>query len=281
MVENLIKAGAFDSLNGTRKQLMSVYPIYMDGIAKDRKQNMEGQMSLFDLGDTGIKKELAMELPDIGEYPKNELLSYEKEVLGVYVSGHPLEEDEALWRRVITNKTNDFVYDDAAGSARVDDGARVTIGGLIESKTIKYTRNNKVMAFLTIEDLVGNVEVIVWPDDYEKNSKWLAEDSKVFIEGRVSAEDEKDAKVICNRIIPFESIPKKLWIRFATKAAYTEKQDMLNKLIADSDGKDIIVLYIDETKEKKQLPANMTIRADADTVARFAEAFGTDNVKLT
>ena len=281
VIENFIKSGALDVFPGNRKQLISVYSIYMDGILKDRKQNMEGQMSLFDIADSDTKSDMSIELPNLTEYPKNELLAMEKEVLGVYVSGHPLEENEAVWRRNITNLTTDFLYDETEGSAKVSDGARVRIGGLIESKTVKYTKNNKVMAFLTIEDLVGTVEVIVWPDDYEKNSRWLNEDSKVFIEGRVSAEEEKDAKVICNRIVPFESIPRKVWIRFATKSAYAESEDKLKKLIADSDGKDIIVIYIDETKEKKVMPDNMSILADDDMINRLSQIFGSDNVKLT
>ena len=281
VVESFIKAGAFDSLPGTRKQLMNVYTVYMDGIIKDRKQNMAGQMSLFDIAGDDEKSRMGMELPDIGEYPKNELLMYEKEVLGVYVSGHPLEENEALWRRNITNRTVDFLYDETTGSAKVVDGSRVTIGGIIESKTVKYTKTNKIMAFLTIEDLVGNVEVIVWPDDYEKNQKWLVEDSRVFIEGRVSAEDEKDAKVICSRIIPFDSVPKKVWIKFKTKDDYAGAEERINNLIADSDGKDIIVIYIEDTKEKKELPGNMSISADEEMISKLSAEFGKDNIRLT
>ncbi len=281
VVENFIKSGAFDKFPGTRKQLMNVYSIYMDGIVKDRKQNMAGQMSLFDIAEPDEQSSMTVDLPDIGEYSKNEMLALEKEVLGIYVSGHPLEENEALWRRHITNITTDFMYDDTEGCAKVTDGARVTIGGIIESRTIKYTKTNKVMAFLTIEDLVGTVEVIVWPDDYEKNSKWLTEDSKVFIEGRVSAEEEKDAKVICNRITPFDAIPKKLWIKFPTKEEYAKNVEHLNKIIADSDGKDIIVIYIDSTKEKKTLPPSSNVLADAGLVARLSDAFGIDNIRLT
>lgn len=279
VVESCIKAGAFDSLPGTRKQLMNVYSTYMDSIVKERKQNMEGQMSLFDMADTDDT--MAMELPNVGEYSKNELLAFEKEVLGIYVSGHPLEENEALWRRTITNMTSDFLYDENEGSAKVSDGQRVTVGGIIESKTVKYTKNNKIMAFVTIEDLVGNVEVIVWPDDYEKNSMNLIEDSKVFIEGRVSAEEEKDAKVICSRIIPFDSVPRKVWIKFKTKDEYNSESDRLNKIIADSDGKDIIVIYIEDTKEKKVLPKSATVMADENLMAVLSDAFGSDSVRLT
>ena len=281
VVENLIKAGAFDSIPGTRKQLMNVYAGYMDSVVKDRKQNMAGQLSLFDIADPDTAKDMSMDLPDIGEYSRGELLSYEKEVLGVYVSGHPLEENEALWRRTITNRTNDFIYDESLGCAKVRDGEKVTIGGIIEAKTVKYTKKNEIMAFLTIEDLVGTVEVIVWPRDYEKNAGWLVEDSKVFVEGRVSAEDEKDAKVICNRIIPFDSVPKRLWIRFANREEYRSGEDRMNKLIADSDGKDIIVLYFTDTKERDFLPQSRSIMADEEMVSKFKEAFGSDNVKLT
>ena len=281
VVENAIKAGAFDAFPGTRKQLMNVYAKYVDGILKDRKQNMAGQMTLFDLADSDTKTELSVDLPDIGEYSKNEMLALEKEVLGVYVSGHPLEENEALWRRTITNMTTDFLYDESERSAKVSDGQRVVIGGIIESKTVKYTKTNRVMAFLTVEDLVGNVEVIIWPDDYDKNQKYLGEDSKVFIEGRVSAEEEKDAKVICNRIIPFDSVPKKVWIKFPTKGDYASSEDVLNKIIADSDGNDIIVIYVEDTKEKKTLPKSMSVRADENLIGKLSDAFGSDNVRLT
>nr|MCR5672464.1 DNA polymerase III subunit alpha [Lachnospiraceae bacterium] len=281
VVENFIKAGAFDSLPGTRKQLMNIYSIYMDGILKDRKQNMAGQMSLFDLADNDTANDFSVDLPDVGEYSKNEKLAFEKEVLGIYVSGHPLEENEALWRRTITNKTTDFQYNEDEERTKVSDGERVTIGGMIESKTVKYTKTNKVMAFVTIEDLVGNVEVIIWPDDYEKNSRYLTEDSKVFIEGRASVEEEKDAKVICSRIIPFDSIPKKVWIKFKNRDEYEKSTEILNKLIADSDGKDIIVIYIEETKEKKELPRSSSVNANEILVAKLSDAFGSDNVRLT
>ncbi|MCR5589987.1 MAG: DNA polymerase III subunit alpha [Lachnospiraceae bacterium] len=281
VVENFIKSGAFDTLPGTRKQLMSVYAAYMDGILKDRKQNMAGQMTLFDIAGQDAKADMSMELPDVGEYPKNEMLAYEKEVLGVYVSGHPLEEYESVWRRTITNVTTDFAYDEEIGTSKASDGQKVTIGGIIETRTVKYTKTNKVMAFLTIEDLLGTVEVIVWPDDYEKNSRYLEEDSKVFIEGRVSAEEEKDAKVICNRIIPFESVPRKVWIKFATREEYAQNEEKLKNVIADSDGKDIIVIYIDATKEKKTLPANMSVNAGRELIDSLSEAFGEDNVRVT
>ena len=281
VVENCIKAGAFDALPGTRKQKMNVYGILMDSIAKDRKQNMTGQMSLFDVIDDSAKKELSMEMPNVGEFPKEEILAYEKEVLGIYVSGHPLDAYESVWKRNITNKTSDFIYDDETGETIVKDGTRATIGGIIESRTVKYTKNNKVMAFLTLEDIVGTVEVIVWPSDYEKNSRYLNEESKVFIEGRVNAEEEKDAKLICDKIIPFEMVPRKLWVKFETKEIYEENIEDLSKIIAESDGKDIIVIYINSTKEMKSLSKNQCVNADEELIERLSQRFGEDNVKLT
>ena len=281
VVENFIKAGAFDCLPGTRKQLMSVYSLYMDNIISDRKHNLAGQMSLFDIVDEDTKEDMTVELPDIGEFSKNDILAYEKEVLGIYVSGHPLEEDENMWRKHITNMTSDFVLDEDTNTTKAVDGARATVGGIIESKTIKYTKNNKVMAFLTIEDLVGTVEVIVWPNDYEKNSKWLTEDSRVFIEGRISAEEDKDAKLICDKIIPFEQIPKKLWVKFATKEDYVQNEKLLLSTIAEFDGKDIIVIYIEATKEMKSLPRSQSVRADEELIFKLSEIFGKDNVKIT
>ena len=214
VIENFIKAGAFDGLGGTRKQFMIVYTHIMDHIQNDKKNNMAGQISLFDIASEEEKENFDIKMPDVGEYSKEMILAFEKEVLGIYVSGHPLEEYEGIWRKNITNITSDFYLDEETGAMRVQDGQNITIGGLIAEKKIKYTKNDKVMAFLTLEDLAGSVEVIVFPKVYEKSSASLNEDSKVFIKGRVSAEEEKDGKVICESIQSFDDIHKELWIKF-------------------------------------------------------------------
>lgn len=203
-IENFIKAGALDSLGGTRKQCMSVYVQILDHITKDKKNNMAGQMSLFDIATEDSKEEFDIRMPEVGEYPKEMMLAFEKEVLGIYVSGHPLEEYQELLERHITHKTTDFMLDEETGVVTVPDQINVVIGGMIAEKTVKYTKNDKVMAFLNIEDLVGNVEVVVFPKDYEKYSALLMEDAKVFIKGRTSVEEEKDGKLICEQIVSFE-----------------------------------------------------------------------------
>lgn len=203
-IENFIKAGALDSLGGTRKQCMSVYVQILDHITKDKKNNMAGQMSLFDIATEDSKEEFDIRMPDVGEYSKEMMLGFEKEVLGIYVSGHPLEEYQELLERHITNRTTDFMLDEETGVVTVPDQVNVVIGGMIAEKTVKYTKNDKVMAFLNIEDLVGNVEVVVFPKDYEKYSALLMEDAKIFIKGRTSVEEEKDGKLICEQIASFE-----------------------------------------------------------------------------
>ncbi len=154
-MENLIKAGAFDSLGGTRKQYMCVYVRIMEGIQQDKKNNMAGQMSLFDLVGEDQKEEFDVKLPDVGEYPKELMLSFEKEVLGIYISGHPLEEYQDIWEKHITARTAEFFLQEETGEAGVTDGSRAMIGGMVADKTIKYTKDNKVMAFIKLEDLVG------------------------------------------------------------------------------------------------------------------------------
>ena len=219
-IEHFIKSGAFDSFGCTRRQLMSVYVQILDSIQNGKKGVMSGQMSLFDIVSEEEKAELEIKMPDVGEYDKELLLSFEKEVLGFYVSGHPMEEYEALWSKYITAKTTDFYLDEETHRTVVEDGSRATIGGMIMDKKIKYTKNDQIMAFLTVEDMVGSVEVIVFPKDYEKNSYKLTDENKVFIQGRVSVEEERDGKLISEKITAFDEIPRKVWLKFPNMDSY-------------------------------------------------------------
>ena len=280
-VESFIKAGALDGLGGTRKQFMSVFSQVMDRTQKDRKNNMAGQLSLFDIVEEEEKEGLALKLPDVGEYPKEMKLAFEKEVLGIYVSGHPLEEYETAWRKKISNTTADFAYDEEVQGVRVKDGAKAVIGGLIAGKTIKYTKDNKIMAFLTIEDLVGTVEVIVFPKTYEQSASFLTEDAKVFVQGRISVEEDKDGKLICEKIVPFTELKKKVWIKFPDMEAYKAAEAGLMDTLRESEGKDGIVIYIENPKAKKELPPNQNVEADESLVNRLQERFGRENVTVT
>ena len=279
-IENFIKAGALDSLGGTRKQFMSIYVQILDHVQRDKKNSMAGQMSLFDIVTDEEKENFDVQLPNVGEYSKEMLLAFEKEVLGIYVSGHPLQEYEGIWRKRINATTADFALDEETGATRVRDGAVVTIGGIITEKTIKYTKNDKVMAFLTIEDLVGTVEVVVFPRDYEKHASLLTEDAKVFIRGRASVEEDKDGKVICEKILPFDQLTKKIWIKFKTLDDYQAAEEKLFSAIAESEGDDGVVIYIQNPKAMKELPKNRNVKADEQLVTSLGNLFGEENVRV-
>lgn len=279
-IEHFIKAGALDSLGGTRKQFMSVYIQIMDHIQQDKKNNMAGQISLFDIVSEEEKEDYEIKLPDVGEYSKEMKLAFEKEVLGIYISGHPLEEYQDLWRKNITNTTADFALDEELNATIVQDGKTATIGGMITEKKIKYTKNEKVMAFLQVEDLVGSVEVIVFPRDYEKYGSFLSEDNKVFIKGRVSVEEDRDGKMICEKIVPFDDIPKKLWIKFPTRTAYEEKKQALFDILKESEGNDSVVIYVENPKSMYPLKDNWNVDAEEGLIGRLEEQFGRENIKV-
>lgn len=279
-IENFIKSGAFDGLGGTRKQFMMIYIQILDSVNQEKKSSMSGQMSLFDIMGEEERKSFEIKLPDVGEYSRETKLAFEKEVLGVYISGHPLEEYEQSWRRNISAVTSDFYPDEETGQPHVLDGSKQIVGGMITEKTIKYTRNNKIMAFLTLEDLVGTMEIVVFPRDYEKNAHMMEADSKVFVQGRVSAEDDKPSKLICEKISSFEAIPKELWIQFAGKTEYEQQVHHLYELLNYSDGNDQVVVYLKKERMMKRLPASRSVLINNSLVEMLTKEYGTENVKV-
>ena len=279
-IENFIKSGALDSLAGTRKQKMMIYIQILEQVNQEKKYSMSGQMTLFDLVGEEGKQEFDIPLPNVGEYEKSNLFAFEKEVLGVYVSGHPLEEYEQRWRRSISATTLDFQPDEETGHSKVRDGSREVVGGLIAAKTIKHTKTNKVMAFLTLEDLLGTVEVVVFPKDYEKNKQYLDDDSKIFVRGRVSEEDESASKLICENIVPFEEIKKELWIQYENKAEYLKEEQNLYQMLKSSEGPDSVVIYCKEEKAIKRLPMNRNVGIDQILLGRLTNCYGEKRVKV-
>ena len=279
-IENFIKSGSLDSLAGTRKQKMMIYIQILEQVNQEKKYSMSGQMTLFDLVGEEEKQEFDIPLPNVGEYEKSNLFAFEKEVLGVYVSGHPLEEYEQRWRRSISATTLDFQPDEETGHSKVRDGSREVVGGLIAAKTIKHTKTNKVMAFLTLEDLLGTVEVVVFPKDYEKNKQYLEDDSKIFVRGRVSEEDESASKLICENIVPFEEIKKELWIQYENKAEYLKEEQNLYQMLKSSEGPDSVVIYCKEEKAIKRLPMNRNVGIDQILLGRLTNCYGEKRVKV-
>ena len=279
-VENLIKAGACDGLDGNRQQMMLIYNVLMDNQAQEKKKSMAGQMSLFDLVSDEEKKAFEIQYPAVDEYSKEIKLGFEKEVLGIYLSGHPLEEYEEKWRKNISAVTTDFLIDEETGEVKVKDNQTVVVGGMITEKTIKYTKTNKTMAFLTVEDLFGTVEIIVFPRDYEKYHHLLNEDEKIFIRGRANVEEDKNGKLICESIYSFDDTKRELWLQFETKEAFEAKEQELYTMLRDSDGKDEIVIYISAIKAMKRLSGSHNIRVNDEIVNNLTNFLGKNNVKV-
>lgn len=279
-VESFIKSGAMDGLHATRRQLMMVYVQVMDQVNQERKKSMTGQMSLFDFVSDEEKAEFDVHYPNVGEYDKELKLAFEKEVLGVYISGHPLEEYAKFLMKNVTAVTTDFYVDDETGESRVRDNQNVIIGGMITSKTVKVTKNNKLMAFISLEDLVGTVEVLIFPNDYERHQKYLVEDQKVYIRGRVSASEDQQAKLICEKIIPFDEIPKEIWIKFDNKEAYMQREQELYRMLEPESGNDRIVIFCAREKAVKRLGNRYAVQGDDRVVGVLRNAFGEENVKL-
>ena len=279
-IENFIKAGALDCLGGTRKQFMSIYIQIVDHVNQEKKYSMTGQMSLFDLVSEEEKSDFQIQLPKVGEYAKETKLAFEKEVLGVYISGHPLEEYEEQWQKAISATTLDFQLDEESNHSKVHDGAREIIGGFITEKTMKATKTNQMMAFVTVEDLLGTVEVVVFPRDYEKNRNLLEVDRKVFIKGRVSEEDDKPSKLICEKVVPFNQIKRELWIQFPDKADYLKNEQIVYGYLADSEGEDEVVIYCQAERAVKRLPKNRNIQIAPQVLSKLMNHYGEKRVKV-
>lgn len=279
-LENFVKSGALDSLEGNRRQKILIAPELIDQKQKDKKNLFAGQMSLFDFVSEEEKKDFEVSFPDVEEFDQEVLLAFEKEVLGVYISGHPMEAYEGMWRKNITAKTTDFIVDEETGIPRVTDGGRAVIGGMLTNKLLKITKSNKMMAFLTIEDLVGSVEVILFPKDFEKYRDLLIEDEKMFIIGRASVGDDPVGKIICEKIILFSQVPREVWIQYPNKEAFVQDEEGLYSMLRESDGNDSVVIYLEEEKQLKRLPPSRNVDAGSGVLSGLFQRLGEKNVKL-
>ena len=279
-IENFIKAGALDGLEGNRRQKMMIYGSLLDALNQEKKTTMAGQMTLFDIAPEEDKAEYEIKLPNVEEYDKEVLLGFEKEVLGIYISGHPLEEYMERLKKNTNAVTTDFVLDEETGTLKVSDGAKVRIGGMITDKVIKYTKSNKAMAFITLEDLVGTVEIIIFPKDYERYAKYLENDAKVFVEGRVTAEEDRNGKLICEKIISFDEVKQELWLQFPSKSDFEEKEGTLYGKMMDADGSEHVVIYLAAEKQMKRLPENRNVAITKELLEELGNFLGKDNVKV-
>ncbi len=278
-IENFIKCGAFDCFDATRKQMMMVYNDICDSVSQERKTAMEGQVSFFDIADEETKESYKVRMPDCGEFDKDQMLEFEKEIIGIYVSGHPLDQLEDKWKSHITNISVDFNQPEEGEDPKVKDKSKVTVGGIINTLTKKFTKRGQQMAFITLEDLVGTVEVIVFPRQYEQYRTLMEEGEKIFVTGEAQIEENNDGKIIANNISSFENMPSKIWISFKNKNEYFEKQDELEKLLWANHGNDIVMIVLMEERQVKQLDSKLSVRGTPEFINELKEKFGEENVK--
>ena len=278
-LESFIKSGALDSLPGTRKQKLYVSSELLENKAREKKTVMEGQMSFFDIAPEEDKGNFQVSFPDVGEFDKETLLAFEKETLGIYVSGHPMEAYQELWQKNVTARTSDFIVDED-GHTVVEDNSIVVVGGMITAKKVKTTRTSQLMAFVSLEDMVGTVEALVFPKIYEKNKQYLTEDSKVFLRGRASIGDDPVGKLVCEEVIPFSAIPNELWLQFEDQEFYERTVDSVMAVLRESEGKDRVVMYLKKERKLRRLSSSWAIDAQGRLLEELYTLLGEKNVKV-
>ena len=280
-LENFIKAGALDSFGLTRKQMIHIYMDVVDNVNADRKSAMSGQLSLFDILDESHKEKLQIKVPDVGEFDRDTLLNFEKEITGIYISGHPLEDDRDILDRNITATSADFTIDDA-GNVLIEDRAPAVIGGIIETVTPKNARNGQAMAFLTLEDLVGTVEVIVFPKDYAVCRSEIYAGNKVLIRGRASVGVEEQGKLIAEKILSFDQLERELWVRFRDFGEYKLQEKYLMSLsgLDGMAGDTKIAVYLSDTRQVKYLKPEYSIHVNNEVLRMLKARFGDSNVQM-
>lgn len=301
VIENLIKAGAFDSIGGTRMQYMQGYKPILDSVLHGKKNTFDGQVDLFAFGQ---EEETALEdhLPQVGEFSEEQLLANEKEVLGIYVSGHPLEKYETYIKRKVSHRSFDFkTVDDSEDGELIDlveakdkelgifDGQKTIVAGMIHEVTRKTTRNNAQMAFVELEDMYGSLEIIVFPKHYERYKHLLENDAKLIIEGRISMQEDQDAKVIMDKLYEFEEakgpvgVPidtgAKVWIKFKNDQQYVDTYHLIDEqLNICIDGSNDVLLYIEEGNKRKKF--GKRINVTDKTIESVIRLLGEASVKI-
>ncbi len=283
-IENLIKAGAFDSLGGKRSQYLAIYKNLYNDIGQKKKKNLEGQINLFQLEDN---KERAFEdhLPNIKEFDTKYLLSLEKEVIGIYISGHPLSEYQNVLKKYISNTSLDFTSeqneDFQNSNKKVYDGQKVIIGGIISQITVKYTKNNKTMAFLGLEDMYGTIEIILFPNVYDSFSSILQKETVILVSGHASVSEDQPSKVICESIQTYENlspVKRTLWLKIS-KDSNLMPDDII-KYISPKKGNTPVIIYNEAKKQKLTLKSENYANIDENLIDKLKKLLGENCVVL-
>ena len=264
-IESFILAGAFDSFGANRKQMMTAYPDIASAVSAEKKKNASGQMSLLDFMSEEDSEQFQVDYPDVPEFSKDIILSGEKQMLGLYISGHPLDNVRELLEKQTNIKTSDFEIDEETGLVSAVDGRNYTLGGLIESINTRITRKGENMAILSVEDLYGSMEVIVFPQAYEKYRSLLEVNNAVIIKGRAQVSDD-ESKLIASDIYSMESFvqkgnaeSKELWVLFKNQAEYTKNKGDFETVLGEHRGFTPVYVQLGEEKKGFRCPANVDL----------------------
>ncbi|WP_129596579.1 OB-fold nucleic acid binding domain-containing protein [Anaerophilus nitritogenes] len=285
-VDSLIRAGAFDGMGANRAQLLAIYEKVMDGISQDRKRNIAGQVSLFQVFDTsitqGVKKD---ELPDVAEFPQKNLLIMEKEVLGLYISGHPLSEYEEEVKKISTLHTIDLLEIDENQSQKIKDGGFIRIAGLIIHRKNKITKNNNMMSFITLEDLFGSIEILVFPKIFDQYMNFLQEDQMVIIEGKITLKEDEEPKIIANKILPLTknayTNDMKLYLKISKEKDEKEVFQKIKKILGRWRGMVPVYIYIEKENKKLKADTSLWIHIQDELIEELKKILGEECVKTT
>ena len=294
-IESLIKAGALDGFKVFRSRLLAVFEKVMDGASNERKRNIDGQMSLFGIAEDAIDIPKIV-FPNIKEFDKRHILLMEKEMTGLYLSGHPLDEyKQSLKLQTSTTiETIEKSYEIFLESINaeldesmiseepiINDNDTVIVGGILTEVNQKVTRNNTMMAFLKLEDLTGTIEVIVFPKALDRLRDIIKEDTLVKLKGRVSIKEDELPKIICENIEGLEKINgNKLYIRVKDKGAIREASNVIKNIIGDYLGNTPIYLFDAEKRQNYRLSKDKWINEDDEVIENLKNHFGEENVKL-
>lgn len=275
-LESLIKAGAFDSMGYARSKLMAVYEKAMATVHEGQKVNVKGQMNLLDMASqTNENPTEDITFPDISEYPKKVKLSLEKDVLGFYISDHPLSEANDKLKNTITFRTN---YKDELTNPEITklDNKFVTMAGIITGKSEIMTKKRSLMAFANIEDLHGSIEMVIFPETYKKYRNLIEDDNVVLVKGKLQVDDE-DIKLLCQEFIDIDSLDlRTLYL----KTKYNEYNN-LRGVLKEYSGKTPVVVYFEDRNKSFKLDERLWVDTSDQNIEKLERFLGKENVKLT
>lgn len=281
-IESLIKAGAFDEFNETRRTLMESFENILDTITSSNKKELEGQVNMFDLGGSD-SKEMKYTFKEFPEYSRKELLFMEKEMLGLYISGHPL--DNIRHQIEMQTNINSFQMrqmentDEIGDEIRqeIKDGQMVKYAGIITKIKKKYTKNNKLMAFLTVEDLYGQTEIILFESAYQNCANVLMEDNIVLVNGRLSVREDEETKIVANQITEFATKKKSIFILDVTSLDEKTKVKLKGAIKFFTGDRNNMPLEIINNTVKSMAGG---IYITPEILKEFQELIGTENAKV-